>query len=462
MPGHYSLSPFPAFLQMGLLWLLLLMLTACVSSQHIEQDPTIQLLAERAAKIEPQALPPLSRRDVQNTYERLAKSTNNDALKAIALQRLADLALEDKQAILAGEFTDDSTEKNVNAAQQQNEAAARVEQEFAQDAEQRLEQEITGSAIHQYERLLTLYPDYVGNGKVMYQLARAHELNGDLVKTLSVLTRLVKAYPNQPNLDEIQFRRGEILFTFRDFEAAEKAYGSVLSYSEIGPFYERAMFKHGWSVFKQGATKRALKSYFSVLDRSFAGGRALADFSRSEQEFLEDTLRIVSLSFSYLKGKESVAEFFSVHGARNYEFQIYERLASLYLTQDRNIDASETLMSFVERYPQHRYAPLFTVRVIEIYKQTGRKDALLEAKANLVMAYGVGAAFWQKHDPQLFAQLRPQLKSNLDDLTRYYHAQAQQTKQLADYRIAAHWYRSYVRSFPDDQQTPEKNMLLAE
>ncbi len=459
--------------------ILSLVLSACASKRPIDEDPTIQMLADRAAKIEPQTLPPLSRADVQHTYEQLARTTNNGALRAIALQRLADIALENKQAELAGEDVTSSTPKkivkkvtkksagklqesgDVKAVQAEVDAAVQ-EAAMNEEVKKEFEGENVGGAIHQYERLLSLYPDYTGNNRVMYQLARAYELNGELKKTLGVLNGLVKRYPNEKNYDELQFRRGEILFTFRDFEAAEKAYSSVLARGETSSYYGRAMFKHGWSVFKQGDTKRSLKSYFSVLDRSFAGGRKLADFSRSDLELLEDTLRIVCLSFSYLKGYESVADFFKGYGHRDYEFRIYERLADLYLTQDRAGDASETLMAFVEKYPQHRNAPLFTVRVIDIYKAAGRKNDLLRAKADLVMAYGVGATFWKKHDKALLTQLLPHLKSNLDDLTRYYHAQAQSSKKPADYRIAAHWYRTYVRSFPNDKNTPEKNMLLAE
>lgn len=436
---------------------MLLLLSACASKKVIDEDPTIQMLADRAAKIEPQALPPLSRSDVQHTYEQLARTTNNDALRAIALQRLADLALEEKQAELAGEVTPETNVKAGSAEQEQADAA-KEEPELDQD----LAAENVGGAIHQYERLLTLYPDYAGNNRVMYQLARAYELNGELDKTLGVLTGLVKKYPNEKNFDELQFRRGEILFAFREFEDAEKAYDSVLALGEKGAYYGRAMFKRGWSVFKQGDTQRSLKSYFAVLDRTFAGGRKLADFSRSELELLEDTLRIVSLSFSYLKGHESIAAFFKDYGHRDYEFRIYERLADLYLTQERPGDASDTFMAFVERYPQHRNAPLFTVRVIDIYKEAGRKDDLLRAKADLVMAYGVGTAFWEKHDKQLLTQLLPHLKSNLNDLTAYYHAQAQKSKKPADYRVAALWYRTYVRSFPNDKGTAAKNMLLAE
>lgn len=458
-----SMRRFQEYCYVALL-IVMLLLAGCAGKQTIADDPTIQQLAKRAAKIEPQALPPLSRADVQRTYEELASSTNNPALRAIALQRLADLALENKQAELADEGVSKEVAEQASLAKAAQDQADAAKQEAALEdiAEDQREQAQVGSAIHQYERLLSLYPQYEGNNRVMYQLARAYELNGELDKTLKVLTGLVTKYPNEPNMDELQFRRGEILFTFRDFSAAEKAYASVLAMGETSPYYERAMFKRGWSVFKQGDTERSLESYFAVLDRSFAGGRKLADFSRSELELLEDTLRIVSLSFSYLKGHESIAAFFKSYGHRDYEFRIYQRLADLYLTQDRPSDASETLMAFVRQYPQDRNAPLFTVRVIDIYKQTGRKDDLLRAKADLVTAYGVGTAFWQKHDKTLLAQLLPHLKSNLDDLTRYYHAQAQRSKKPADYRIAAHWYRTYVRSFPKDKETPAKNMLLAE
>ena len=229
---------------------------------------------------------------MQRTYERLAKNTNNDALKAIALQRLADLALEDKQASLAGEqrsVKSAGVDKQKQVEGKMAEQAPAAEQSQKQEeqtnvgsepaagltAEEAAEKTNVNSAIHQYERLLTLYPDYAGNDRVMYQLARAYELNGDLEKTLDVLTRLVKQYPNQPNYDELEFRRGEILFSFREFEEAEKAYGHVVAMSDKGPFYERAMFKHGWSVFKQGATQRSLKSYFAVLDRNFSGERKI-------------------------------------------------------------------------------------------------------------------------------------------------------------------------------------------
>lgn len=430
-----------------LLLILIISMVSCASKPDIEEDPTIQQLAKRAAKIEPKALPPMSRFDVKRTYESLAKSTNNESLKAIALQRLADLELESKQEAIARVEQEDSKGEPESSA----ESAGDVSTEVG-----------LNSAISQYERLLELYPDYAGNDKVLYQLGRAYELNGDLDKTLGTLTRLINQYPDQKNRDEIQFRRGEILFAFKEFNQAELAYQDVINMGEVSPYYERAMFKHGWSVFKQGDTKRSLNSYFAVLDRNFAGGRKLSDFSRSEKELLEDTLRIVSLSFSYLKGADSIQTFFNSYGARDYEFRIYESLGELYLSQNRTTDATDSFYKFIERYPNHDQSPFFMVKLIDIYKQNGRAKELLRAKADLVTVYGINTPFWKKSGDNIKERLRSHIKKNLEDLTRYYHAEAQKKKSAKDYLVAAHWYRTYVLSFPEDPSTPEKNMLLAE
>ncbi len=431
-----------------LLSLPFLLLAACSARGPIDDDPTLAVLEERAAQIAPTALPPMPSHDVRQSYEMLAQSTENDALKAIALQRLADLELEREEPPASGDSASTA--------------------ETATGAERAEDEENVSRAIQQYERLLELYPDYAGNDRVLYQLARAYEFNGELDKTLATLDRLVREYPQVSNRDEIEFRRAEINFAFRDFVQAEKSYQRIIALGSASPYYDRALFKHGWSVFKQGDTQRSLRSYFGVLDRSFANGRQLSDFSPSERELLEDTLRIISLAFSYLQGAQSIDAFFDDYGPRNappldYAASVYERLGELYLSQDRSDDAAETLQAFVERNPAHHQSPLFLVREIGIYKQAGRLKAVLRAKADLVTAYGIGTAFWQtRRSPELLFQLTPHLKRNLDDLAHYYHAQAQKSKKPADYRIAAHWYRSYVEAFPGDAQTPHMHLLLAE
>jgi predicted Zn-dependent protease len=68
---------------------------------------------------------------------------------------------------------------------------------------------------------------------VLYQLARAYELNAQPDKALASLDQLVvKSYPNSHYIDEAQFRRGELLFADKAYAAAQAAYEAVI---KIGP-----------------------------------------------------------------------------------------------------------------------------------------------------------------------------------------------------------------------------------
>ena len=80
-----------------------------------------------------------------------------------------------------------------------------------------------------YNDFLKAYPNDPGNDRVLYQLARAYEQGGDLNTALKTLDRLVKDYPLNRFRDEAQFRRGELLFTARDYPNAEKAFATVLA-----------------------------------------------------------------------------------------------------------------------------------------------------------------------------------------------------------------------------------------
>ncbi len=51
------------------------------------------------------------------------------------------------------------------------------------------------AAIARYRAFLAAYPTAAGNDRVLYQLARAQELSGDLDAALKTLTQLVDAIP---------------------------------------------------------------------------------------------------------------------------------------------------------------------------------------------------------------------------------------------------------------------------
>ncbi|NOZ52058.1 MAG: tetratricopeptide repeat protein [Gammaproteobacteria bacterium] len=425
--------------------LAILLLGACSTSNKGEMA-TLGSLQKRAIKITPQKLPTANKSDARQRYKDFAKNTDNQELRAIALERLADIQLESRE------------EQDTLAVEQRRDKLETIEGTNAPVDEDLGDY---SNVAKQYERLLARYPKGRDNEKILYQLARAYDLSGQNKKSLKVLDRIVKEYPDTKHVEEVQFRRGEIYFSFKDYKNASRAYGYVLS-NRDSKYYERSLYKHGWSLFKVGRLEQARFSFYKLLDLHFDGGGHYDNFSRSDKELMDDTLRVVSLSYSFQDNTKTIREFSKLYGWRKYEHRIYQGLGNLYLKQERFEDAANAFKAFAAAYPKSREAPKFLVQVINIYEKGGFTNKLTVAKSDFVTTYAIGKAYWSRHDRQLLDDISPFIKSNLDDLARHYHAKAQKSKKTNDYNAAAHWYREYVRSFPADTKAAEMNFLLAE
>jgi len=102
------------------------------------------------------------------------------------------------------------------------------------------------------------------------------------------------------------------------------------------------------------------------------------------------------------------------------------------------------------------------MQAIEAYQKGGFPQLVLQGKKEFVENYSFGTAFWQGRDAKSEPKVVAVLKTNLKDVAQYYHAQAQRSKNVADYQEAAKWYRSYLTSFPDDPESAVTNFLLAD
>jgi len=374
-----------------------------------------------------------------DSYRRFLDLNAGDAgLRAEALRRLADLNLESSES-------------------------ERIERELVTNEGLRATE-----AIHLYSALLKTYPNYERNDAVLYQLARAYELDGQSDKALAAMDQLVKTYPNSRYFDETQFRRGESLFAAKSYAAAQAAYEAVVKIGPASPYYNQSLYKHGWSLFKQGENERSLESFAGVLDSVLMAKRdpktlvALDSLSRANRELVEDTFRVMAITFSYLDGPKSIDEFVKHHKSRPYSYLLYARLGDLYIEKERYTDAADAYRAFVSEDPDNENAPQLQMQAIEAYSKGGLGQLVLQGKKEFVENYNYGTAFWQNRTPQGEPKVVAELKTNLKDVATYYHAEAQRTKNSADFTEAAKWYRSFISSFPDDPESAATNFLLAE
>ncbi|MEN8168994.1 MAG: tetratricopeptide repeat protein [Pseudomonadota bacterium] len=322
-------------------------------------------------------------------------------------------------------------------------------------------------AIVLYKKLLKKYPLYERNDQVLYQMSRAHEELGQVEAAMTVMNRLVKEYPTSKYMNEVQFRRAEYFFTRKKYLDSEEAYQSIVTSGPGSNYFELAIYKLGWSFYKQELYEEALNNYFALLDHKVTIGY---DFEQKEDQGeskrIEDTYRVISLSFSNLGGAEEVVDYFSRHGPRSYEDKVYSHLGEFYLAKRRYSDAAASYKAFIDLYAFHEVSPHFNMRVIEIYKKGGFAKLVVEGKKQFAETYALDSEYWSYFDVSTRPDVIGFLKENLKDLANHYHALYQDKRFVKEksknYSEALLWYGNYLASFPKETESPAINYQMAD
>lgn len=367
----------------------------------------------------------------------LQVSAKGSALRRQVLVRLAEIELALAEKLLADEIPAQATD--------QSEQVLDVNQSIA-------------SSIYLFETALKEYPEHADNDRVLYQLARAYDVNAKPEQRVDALDRLVKTFVNSGYYNEAQFRLAEYYFVSRQYKAAAQAYGEVLKAET--EFADNALYKRGWSYFKLADYTRALDDFVAVLDKY--GVSDLETASRIEKELYQDSLRVISLGFAYLQGVESVNKYFATRKDAHYIKDIYYSLGQHYLEKKRFADTVEAYMAFADHYPQSRHAPTLVLESIVIWQKSQLPAKVLQAREIFAKRYALKSAYWTTHKTADFPAVIEALRENIYLLAEYHHSLGQKLKSNAEKDKAVHWYAEFIQSFPADAKTPHMHFLYAE
>ena len=412
---------------------LLLGMVACTT----KEPPTIASLSDQELKIQRKQSQDINPENVIAKYRDFLKNAPVENMYSNAKRRVADLELS-----LGEEQSFEGDDANAGTAQ-------------------------LNSAVTQYKHFLKTHPGDPDNELVLYQLAKAYSLLAQPKKEQQTLDIIIKRFPNTRYQDEVQFRRGETLFLMKDYKASAAAYGAIVNYNKASLYYKKALYKYGWSYFKLGQYDVALNKFIQLLDENNADGKlgriGLANtIGRADKELLLDTLRVTSLTLSYQDGPRTLSKFISTHGNKDYEPLLYRSLGDLYREKQRVIDAADTYIAYVKRFPNDPDAPIFHQNAIKAYEKGNFKELLLAAKIDFANRYGKRSYYWQTQTNQRREFIEPLLQKHISDLATHFHANARKSKKTSEYQQSAKWYGEYLKSFPKSNNAAKMNFLYAE
>lgn len=477
------------------LTILCLMAAGVASCATISQQGTLAELAQVPADIDEVILDDSLERASQS-YRRYLEETPESARTPEAMRRLADLQIEQAYGIMGGsqlvEMAAPATAApSIRTAAESQASGPAEPTESEQDFEQRATQRQAllstpegfdaqppvdmsysipagpREAIATYLKILKQHTNYERNDQVLYQLSRAYDEVGQTDNAIAIMNRLVAEYPYSKFAEEVNFRRGEYYFVRKRYFDAEEAYGAIINVGKDSSYYELALYKLGWTLYKQELYEEALHNYIAMLDHWQSAGYDFGKVNEEREEHrVADTFRVISLSFSNLGGADIVDSYFSQRGNRSYTDKIYGNLGEFYFDKLRYEDAASVYKSFIELNPIHKVAPQFSMRIVEIYGEAGFPQLVVESKKEFASTYALDANYWQHFDADNRPEVVGFLKANLTDLANHYHAIFQDDNMLdersSSFAEAQHWYRQYLYSFPADTASPQINYQLAD
>lgn len=340
-------------------------------------------------------------------------------------------------------------------------------------------------AIAMYDELLALNEtklEATTDERLLYRLSKAYALDGRMQESDAALARLVELYPDSPFAAEADFRRAESAFSRGDYEQARDLYQQVVEAGAGTPFHLNAVYMLGWSQFKANAFRDGVRSFTQVLDELLMEQEG-ATLDSAKSGLLDDTFRVLAITFTYLDGADSITQMYQALGERPYQHRIYRQLAELYLEKGRFQDAADTYAHFVETFPESSYGPEFAIARIDAFRAAGFAEQILPAKEQFVRRYGVTGSYWAQQSEPHKALLRAHLRDFLNELSSYYHAEGQalakarrnyqdrlqsgrsgrEPEAAAPYFAqAADYYDQYLQTFPASDRQGEIAFLRGE
>ena len=308
-----------------------------------------------------------------------------------------------------------------------------------------------------YEELLRTLPASEIQADFYYELASSNDKLGRNERSVELLSDMLKRFPDTKYASEAHFRIAEGYFARGKFADALKEYAQVLDDGN-DRYWQQAQYQLAWTYYKDGRYEDAVKPFERLIDSL----EAKYQLSKGEQLRLDDSYTTLSKVFVQLGGASALASHYAKRELTEDEIRIYRAVSNRYKELQQPFDVAQTLEGFIQRHPLEPQTAVFNRELIKVYKDAGFAKDIIRVKSEYVQRFDTQSDYFQKAAPELQATLRPELKANLDDLAKHYHALAQSDKSSAEYQKAADLYRKQLELTTDPKDQIRIRELMAE
>lgn len=333
------------------------------------------------------------------------------------------------------------------------------------------------AAIAGYQTLLQDYRDYSNLAQVYYQLARAHELAGELDQTIQYLLASAAAPHSGQLAAEARFRAAELLAQRNDYQRAATLYGAVMD-GESNDYTTFARYKRGWSYYQLGEYRKALADMAILLDAMVAGSGAgpflptldtgdllIESVAGEQREMTRDALRLTVLSLAADTAID-IDQTFSSPLAVQYRDSLYRQLGLHLLEKERYTDASAVYRQLVSSRGQGPDTANAMVKAVEALQAGGFARLAIAAREEYVDLY---QGYLSEQDTAEDELSLTWIKY-CQDVAAWHHKAAMESQREGvsqqeleqGFMLAASWHQRLLTRFPRHRDAAKTTVYYAD
>jgi len=328
-------------------------------------------------------------------------------------------------------------------------------------------------AVRLFQGIVDSFPEYGNADGAWYMLGfiqqRDETLQADDERGRDAYLALVDRYPDSEFAAAAHMALGEYFFDNHRIGSAIENYGKVVDlHAPDGQHYEKGLYKLAWSHYKLSSYDTCLDLLAKLLDWSEENFQRSGKRSAMAPEAIEYT----AISFSDISdatGMDPVGvakSFYSRIGDRDYEPDVYERLADVLMQQTRYSDAIRVYETMIDRWADEPKNPTYLWTIAKLYRSLDIPDNISAqnsiTRLNELFNRDSAWAHANRNNPDALAVADGYIEQSLAQVAIDLHTAANETGEPTQYSRAADLYSQYLNKFPFAKDYYEIQWYLAD
>lgn len=329
-------------------------------------------------------------------------------------------------------------------------------------------------SITYYEKVLQQFPNYKRIDEVIYRLGKAAlsqgKALGDKVLTnkgVQYLNQLIQKHQRSIYIPNSHLALAEHFFDSNNLTLAKMNYERIVQNFRTSTMFNYALYKLGWVYFNLREFERAVETFHSVVRE--------IDKSKVKQiEFKEQALNDLVPAYAELeRGWPAAKEYYTKVEGEKKMWKRLEKLAAIYVANDKQDLAIELHGHFIEQKPTDPRCVTWWETIVDIYMSLEKFEDIEQAIRKFLAFTDERTSPWisaNKNNAEAMDKARRLGETYLIYMSNHFHQTAQKIEDEQKsldaarpyYVKAANDYAEFVRRYPNSKKAYIVNFYYAE